>query len=188
MDFSASGDDVKIWKKCIEGDKLAWNYLIDKYSGLVCRTIIDTLKKFSNPPGIDWKDIYQDVFLKLMEKLLQWHRKATLATYIRAIAYHTTIDCLRERKCIPLENDARAEDPSPEIKILINELLRDLTPKELVFVKLHFLEEWSLEEIAQFLNKRIGAIYTMKSRVLSKLREIYHKHGLLEKNDESRLL
>ena len=179
MESDTLQEDIKLWGKCTGGDRAAWDILVDKYQKLVCWTVRDTLKKYSNPPEIDWQDIYQDVFIKVLEKLHQWKRKASLATYLKAIAFRTTIDWLRERKYIPLENDERTENSDPIPEIFIKELLEYLSPKERFLLIKIFIEEWSMEEIAQILNKDIGAVYTMKSRLLDKLRKICQKHGLL---------
>jgi hypothetical protein len=47
-------------------------------------------------------------------------------------------------------------------------------------IRLHFLEEWSLQEIADLLDKEIGAIHGMKSRALAKLRKICVARGLMQ--------
>ncbi len=172
-------DDVTLCKRCLSGDRSAWDAFVDRYKKLVCSTVRETLKTYGNPPGIDWHDIYQDVFVKLLEKLHQWQRKATLATYVRAIAFRTTIDWLRERRHITLENDKRTVDPDPVPGIFVKEFLKYLTEKERLLVKLFFIEECPPEEIAQTLNKDVGAIYVMKSRLLDKLRKLCQERGLL---------
>jgi RNA polymerase sigma factor (sigma-70 family) len=179
MHFIVPENDVELWEKCIAGNKDAWEQLVDKYKKLVCKTILETLEKYSSPPGIDWKDIFQDVFVKLLEKLHQWQREAALATYIRAIAFRTTIDHLRKPRHVPLEKDERTDNPDPIPGIFVKELLEYLSPKERLLVKVFFIEEWKPDEIAQFLKKDIGTVYAMKSRLLDKLRKICQKHGLL---------
>ncbi len=170
-------DDAELWEKCVAGDENSWGILVDRYKRLVCRTILDALKDFSNPSGIDWKDIFQDVFLKLTQKLHQWKKKATLATYIRAIAYRATIDEIRKRKVDPPENDVPTKVVDPLNQLLVNELMKNLTPNEYLLTRLHFLEGWSLQEIADLLGKDVGAIHTMKSRALAKLRKFGSIHG-----------
>ncbi|MBS3921173.1 MAG: sigma-70 family RNA polymerase sigma factor [Deltaproteobacteria bacterium] len=180
MDFIKIDDDVKLWERCIAGDRGSWEILVDRYGRLVCKTILDTLKKFSNPSVIDWKDIYQDVFLKLKQKLHQWKRKATLATYIRAVAYHATIDRIRKQRVDPQEDNVTTDESDPLNRILVKELMSNLTPGEYLLISLHFLEEWSLQEIAELFGKDIGAIYTMKTRALAKLRKIHLTHGQMQ--------
>lgn len=173
-------DDIRLWERCVAGDRASWETFVDRYSRLICKTILDTLRKFSNPSVIDWKDIYQDVFLKLKQKLHQWKGKSTLATYIRAVAYHATIDRIRKQK-LDLQGAKTATDESdPLNRILVKELLSKLTPGEYLLISLHFLEEWSLQEIAELLGKDIGAIYTIKTRALGKLRKTYLTHDLMK--------
>jgi len=175
VDFIKSDEDeVKLWKGCIAGDRASWEAFVDRYSRLVCKTILDTLKEFSNPSTVDWEDVYQDVFLKLKQKLHQWKKKSTLATYIRAVAYRATIDHIRKLKPLdPNGDEPSTIDPDPYNRILVQELLKKITPSEYLFITLHFIEEWSLREIAEFLGKDIEAVYTLKHRAMAKLRKIY---------------
>ena len=179
MNFVAREDDVKLCKSCLSGNKLAWDTLVKKYSKLVYKTIWGTLKKYSKPGGIDVNDVYQDVFVKIYEKLDQWRGEAPLAVWIRAIAYRTTVDDLRELKFVPLEKDQRTDNPDPIPEIFVGELLEYLSAEECLQVKLFFIEEWPPEEIGQFLKKDIGTVYVMKNRLLNKLRTICQKNRLL---------
>lgn len=174
---SLGEDDILLWKRCMAGDRGSWETLIDRFGRLVCKTIIDTLKQFSNPAGIDWKDIYQEVFLKLKQKLHQWKRKSTLATYIRAITYRVTIDRIRKQRVAPQENNAATDEDDPLNRMIVKELMTHLTPGEYLLISLHFLEGWSLQEIADLLGKDIGAVYTMKTRAMAKLRKIHFSDG-----------
>jgi RNA polymerase sigma-70 factor (ECF subfamily) len=188
MNFAASEDDVKICKKCLSGDKSAWDTLVHRYSKLVYSTIWGTLKKFPNPRSPDVNDVYQDVFAKIIEKLNQWRGEASLATWISVIARRTTIDHLRKQKHSPEspqnkdgpqnEGSSREEQGiDPEDKIFLRKLLTKLNSTELLVIKLIFYEGWSPEEIAELLHKKPGAIYTIKSRALEKLRKIGVKIG-----------
>lgn len=178
-------EDIRLWERCVAGDRDSWEALVDRYSRLVCRTILDTLKRFSNPSKVDWKDAYQDVFLKLIQKLHQWKGKSTLATYIRAIAYRATIDHIRRQKPSPQKGDSPSTvDPDPSNRILVQELLKKLTPSEYLLITLHFIEEWTLREIAEFLGKDIEAVYTLKHRAMAKLRKIYFTHGQIQEKKE----
>jgi len=170
-------EDIRLWERCMAGDRESWETLVDRFGRLVCKTVLDTLKQFSNPSDIDWKDIYQDVFLKLKQKLHQWKRKSTLATYIRAVAYHATIDRIRKQRVAHQETNATTDRADPLNRMIVKELLDLLTPGEYLLISLHFLEGWSLQEIAGLLRKEIGAVYTMKTRALAKLRKIHLADG-----------
>jgi RNA polymerase sigma factor (sigma-70 family) len=173
-------EDIRLWERCVAGDRDSWEILVDRFGRLVCKTILDTLKKFSNPSTVDWKDVYQDVFLKLKQKLHQWKRKSTLATYIRAVAYHATIDRIRKQWPDHQEEKTATGESDPSNRILVQELLRKLTPGEYLLISLHFLEGWSLQEIAELLGKDIGAVYTLKTRSLDKLRKNYFTHERMQ--------
>jgi len=171
-------EDIRLWERCMAGDRDSWETLVDRFGRVVCKTVLDTLKRFSNPSDIDWKDIYQDVFLKLKQKLHQWKRKSTLATYIRAVAYHATVDRIRKQRAGQQESNVTTDEgPDPLSGMVVKELMIYLTPGEYLLISLHFLEGWSLQEIADLLGKEIGAVYTMKTRALAKLRKIHLGDG-----------
>lgn len=172
-------EDVRLWKKCLAGDKEAWDSLVKKYSKLVYKTIWNTLKKFSKLGVIDVNDVYQDVFIKIYEKLDQWRGEAPLALWIRAVAYRATVDELRELKFVPLEKDQRTDNPDPIPEIFVGELLEYLSAEERLQVKLFLIEEWKPADIAQYLGKEIATVHVMKHRLLGKLRTICQKNNLL---------
>ena len=132
-------EDIRLWERCMAGDRVSWEIFVDQYSRLVCKTILDTLKRFSNRSNVDWKDVYQDAFLKLKQKLHQWKRKSTLTTYIRAVAYHATIDRIRKQKPDPQEKKMATVESDPFNRILVQELLKKLTPNEYLLITLLLL-------------------------------------------------
>jgi len=182
--MTEKNNDFDLWKRCVRGEKEAWDELADRYGGpIVKATIIHTLREYGVTPGVDWKDVYQDVFVKLFQKLSQSKQKASLAAFIRAVARNATIDWLRQRKPVPVDIDDIVDGPSinpnPIPKILVKEIQKCLTPTEQLLVRLHFLEEWSLKEVAEFVGKSVVAVTTLKCRTLAKLRKCLERKGLV---------
>ena len=189
-------EDIKLWKTCLSGDREAWNTLVSEYSKPVCVTIRLQLKVSSYRPIIDCEDINQEVFEKILRKLYQWRREASLKTYIIRITLNVTIDHIRRikpphyRGALGRHYKSEEENP-PDIvdtvadpintpdrlmsKILIKESQKFLTTNELYLLNLHYQEQWSFKEIADHLHKNIEAIHTMHSRALAKLKKLYER-------------
>lgn len=194
--LSEREEEIRLWNQCLRGDREAWNTLVSNYSRPVCVTIRLQLRASSYRPIIDCEDINQEVFEKLLRKLYQWRREASLRTYIIKITLNVTIDHIRRIKPFHYRGalarpHKSEEENSRDIfetiadpidtpnrlmsKILIEESQKFLTTNELYFLILRYREEWSFEEIAKHLNKNIVAIHTMHSRTLTKLRKIYER-------------
>ena len=194
--LSEREEEIRLWNKCLSGDREAWNTLVSNYSKPVCVTIRLQLKESSYRPIIDCQDINQEVFEKILRKLYQWRKEASLKTYIIRITLNVTIDHIRKikpphyRAALARHYKSEEENP-PDIvdtvadpintpdrlmsKILIKESQKFLTTNELYLLNLYYQEQGSFEEIAKHLNKNIEAIYAMHSRTLAKLRKIYER-------------
>jgi len=84
---------------CLNGQKSAWDDLVQQFSRLIYHTIKKTLSLFHVEPRSDIvEDLFQDLFLSLMRddfrKLRQFRgeRGTGLATWLRVIASRQTID------------------------------------------------------------------------------------------------
>jgi RNA polymerase sigma factor (sigma-70 family) len=182
--MTEKNNDFDLWKRCCRGDKEAWDELVDRYGGPVVKaSIIRTLRKYGVPSRDDWMDIYQDVFVKLLHRLSQWKQKGDLAAFIYRVAHFATIDWLRQRKPASVNIDDIVDGPSinpdPTDKIQVAMIQKCLTPAEQLLVRFHFLEEWSLAEVSEFLRKSVGSVTTFKSRTLVKLRKCLERKGLV---------
>jgi RNA polymerase sigma-70 factor (ECF subfamily) len=189
-----SKEEQDLLRRCISGEKKAWDQFVDRFSALIHHGVARTLRL----PGrknsqTDISDIVHNVFVHLYEhnyrKLRQFEGKCSLATWINMISVRTTIDHLRKSKphlSLEGERDSeknlastlRHEGDSVEQLIeekqalmLLAESVKHLTPRERLFVELYYTRELPLRKVADIMNSSMGAIYTMKNRVREKLRK-----------------
>jgi RNA polymerase sigma factor (sigma-70 family) len=173
---------------CLRGEKLAWDVFVLQYSSLVFHTIRKTFGFYHVEVGNDVvEDLFQEFFLALLrddlKKLRQFkgRRGCSLASWLRVIAVRLTIDSLRSHQLSELESaevfsaglglfDSVISGPDEEDYEWLAKALKTLSPRERFFVDLYYRQNLLPEEIATVLETSVSAIYTQKSRVLSKLR------------------
>ncbi len=171
---------------CLIGKKSAWDGLVQQYSGLVYYTIKKTLSLYHVEPSTDIvEDLFQNFFLSLIcddfRKLRQFRGRegASLACWLRVIVSRQTIDFLRTRKVsissateIHSSNHADPSDSlvHQEEERLLSQTLEALAPSDRLFVELYFYQSLPPEEIAKILRVSTSAVYTKKSRILTRLR------------------
>ena len=180
---------------CVNGDKAAWDALVLQYSKLAYSTIRKTLTLHHALPQDDLiEDLHQDFFLSLCEKdfrkLRQFkgERGCSLVSWLRVIASRVTVDFLRLKRPFTVEvpETLASDQPDPPNTLVdreeerqIAEALDGLSPRDRLFVDLHFYRGLPPEEVAAILNVSVAAVYTLKSRVLEKLRETLRKTSSL---------
>jgi len=116
-----------------------------------------------------------------------------LQAYLYRIAHNWITDYYRSNpaRFVPLDPELRA-DPSDEPSHVVtnhNQIqqvrsaLASLTPDQRQVVTLKYLENWQNEEIAQALNKPIGAVKALQHRAIESLRRILSLE--MEMDDET---
>jgi len=179
----------------VKGDKVAWDAFVLQYSKLAYSTIRKTLTLHHALPQDDLiEDLHQDFFLSLCEKdfrkLRQFkgERGCSLVSWLRVIASRVTVDFLRLKRPFTVEvpETLASDQPDPPNTLVdreeerqIAEALDRLSPRDRLFVDLHFYRGLPPEEVAAILNVSVAAVYTLKSRVLEKLRETLRKTSSL---------
>jgi RNA polymerase sigma factor (sigma-70 family) len=205
MDYSelSEGD---LLKKCLHGDRDAWEAFVTKFSNLIYHSLHQTFR--SKNLSLDSQiadDLYQDVFLSLygnnFKKLRQFKGKnnCSLASWLRMITSRTAIDFMRSHKShVPLKSASADEDdmtdtlsngrelPDKSIERLewyqlLRGLIKGLSPKDRYLFELWVNQELADKEIAQILNLSIDAVYMRKNRLKEKLKTIITKKKSREK-------
>lgn len=176
---------------CCQGKKAAWDAFVLQYSSLVYYSIKRTLVLHHADPGVDLvEDIHQEFFVSVLrdgcKKLRQFRgdHGCTLASWLRVVAARLTVDFLRKQGPPSVEvTDAVArDDPEPDAPLinaeqerLLNEILQTLPPRDRILIDLSYRQGLPPDDIAGILKTTVGAVYTQKSRILEKLREILRK-------------
>jgi RNA polymerase sigma factor (sigma-70 family) len=179
---------------CVRGEKAAWDALVLQYSKLAYSTIRSTLTLHHALPQDDIvEDLHQNFFLSLCEndfrKLRQFRgdRGCSLASWLRVIAARLTIDFLRKQDSSSVEASDEYEDihyPNETSAVELKEqsllrAIKALSTRDQLFVTLCFRRALPPQDIAAILKLSVNAVYTQKSRILGKLRELLEEYGSL---------
>ena len=134
---------------------------------------------------IEPDDVTSDVFLAVFERIGSFHGDdEDLRAFVFTVAHHRAVDHLRRRArrgvAAPYEAEA---DPrttaSAETEALarlgdarVHELLATLSPDQRDVILLRVLGDLTLEQTAQVVGKRVGAVKALQHRALAALRRV----------------
>ncbi|HEU5167238.1 MAG TPA: sigma-70 family RNA polymerase sigma factor, partial [Chitinophagaceae bacterium] len=108
--------DRHLVDRVLRGESNAFGIIIKNTENLVAKIIFDMIVNDS-----DRKDIAQDIYLKVYQKLPGFKFQSKLSTWIGQICYNTCIDHLRKKKLVLTENIFETEtDQSNEILDMMN--------------------------------------------------------------------
>jgi len=180
---------------CVSGRNDALEELVSRYSDPVYRVVQYTFKTRNvSYSQQDLEDLHNSVFLGLFEKqckkLRQYKGKngCSLYSWIRMITVRTVIDHLRkggvdalgrQKKDLPDEfvESLRTEQPEPWNDIdredqwrMVNEGMKELLPRDRLFLKLHFLEGLSIGEVVDVMGLSDSNVHSLKHRAVKRLK------------------
>lgn len=179
-------DEISLIKKCQKGEKQAFQTLISFYYPFVSKYLL----KLTNDEYLT-EDLAQETFLRLIRSIDRYdiYGKASLSTYIMTIAKRLYIDHLRKDKQVFTDLSHTLIDSGQDVEetviknMQIKEAVKwlDTLPQEqVVVIKMKYLEQKTLEEIAQQLNIQPK---TVKSRIhngIIKIRQALRRRNLYE--------
>lgn len=174
--------------KIREGDEIGWSEFYQIYRPLVFLRGGDFSLSESEK-----EELMQDTVLAVFrgQKTFTYDpARGKFRTYLRTVIDHRAIDIIRKRKK-NIANDEEIDfDNMPETKrskldmawdtewsrhILnqaMEELKNKIEPETYQAFELYTIEEWAPKKVAEFLDMKVGSVYTAKNRAVEKLREI----------------
>ena len=180
---------------CVNGDKAAWDAFVLQYSSLVYHTIKKTLSLYHVEARQELiEDLFQEFFLSILRedfrKLRQFRgdRACSLASWLRLLAARLTIDFFRNQRppTVEVPDSLPSVQPDPSDSLMdteqasrLSQALEGLPPRDRLFLEFYYRKGLSPEEIAAILKVSVSAVYTQKSRILAKLREILRNTAAL---------
>ncbi len=184
--------------KILSGSTDAFGDIVSEYKGLVFHVVRGMIANNS-----DHEDLAQDIFIRVYESLPKFEFRCGLATWISRIAYNTCLNRLRRIKSRPQDNlEYRAEDdwmnevepphdtdlisldsPTPhavicrkELEATVRDSVNRLPMHYRLVVTLHYLEGFSIPDLAESLGIPKGTIKSHLFRARAML-----KNDLLQK-------
>jgi RNA polymerase sigma-70 factor, ECF subfamily len=176
----------------IKGDLTAYDEIVRRYQ----QSVASSLYRFCGNHA-DLEDLVQETFIRAYSKLHKWVPKASLISWIRKIGYNLSYDFLRKQKRNPLAN--RSDEPSGDVlnnggKIfevpdssmtvdqkncnndLVRWLLSQLSADEAMVVSMFYLDQLSIEEIAERTGWSLSNVKVKAHRTRKKLKHIFDEN------------
>ena len=162
-----------------------FSIIYDRYSRLVYAKCLSMLKN-----EVAAEDAVQEIFIKVMLKLSSYTGDAKFSTWMYAITYNYCIDVIRKtqrKKAIDVEDIGVLEasmihepDDARILEVDIKRLkyvLERIPRKDKAILMMKYLEEFSIKEIAEIMEKSESAvkmqIFRAKEKFLKKHEEAY---------------
>jgi RNA polymerase sigma-70 factor (ECF subfamily) len=164
-------------KRCISGDELAARIIFDQNYGLVYSVASKILKNHEEA-----EDLAQEVFERVYNKLDCFNAEVPLASWIRKIAYHRSLDKLKKRKLEVVElneQELASKESGVETKLdgkdivqNLDEALNNLKPKERALVTIAAEHDSDYTQLTTIFGLTKNEIRGRLYRVRQKLRRL----------------
>ncbi len=172
--------EKKLIEKVIRNDQEGIGLLYKNYQERLENYITG---RIDNPQ--DTKEILQDTFISAVYSLANFNFKSSLSSYLCAIARHEIADFYRKRKiktilfsrfpfletiadkALTPEEEALKQELKEEIKIVLDQL----RPRYRKALKLKYLYQYPVKEIANMLESTPKAIESVLTRARKKFKE-----------------
>jgi RNA polymerase sigma factor (sigma-70 family) len=171
-------EDGYIIHKCLNGEKEAFGFLVDKYKASIYAFAYSKLRNFH-----DTEDITQEVFIKAFTKLHTLKRWDSFLAWLYSITSNLCKNFIRSKSNRPDREFVEEQELSilalPSINSYqekrvhesLHEALDSLPEIYQQVLTLYYLGGMSSEEIARFLGKPISTIRQQLSRARGKLKK-----------------
>jgi RNA polymerase sigma factor (sigma-70 family) len=183
--------DRDLVDRVLTGEHNAFSIIIKNTENLVAKIIFDMITNDG-----DRKDMAQDVYLKVYQKLPGFRFQSKLSTWIGQICYNTCIDHMRKRKLVLVE-DAFETDPTSSndvldrmntvqgnfdepvdtfvigknISAIVKMKIEKLSPVYRTLIGLYHNQELSYDEIGEVTGLPAGTVKSYLSRARRELKK-----------------
>ena len=177
-------DNIQL-DKVIEGDVNAYRYFIDKYKDMSFSIAMSIVKK-----EFLAEEVVQDSFLKAYQGLNKFKRDAKFSTWLYKIVLNESLKKIRKKKLetresdiaditdinISVTNDSINQLKEKEQKKYIQLALSKLNSRESLILKLHYLNEKSINEIEKITDLKTSNIKVILHRARKNLYTILNDY------------
>jgi RNA polymerase sigma factor (sigma-70 family) len=166
-------DDVELVRRCRAGDVAAWNELVERYSRYVHAIVFQGYRL----RGPDAEDAFQDVFLRIYDRLGSLRNPEALRPWIAQLTRRVCLD-----RMTALGREESTELEAADVGAIVEELdeafavrqaLAQLSEECQEVLDRFFCRDESYRTIGDALDIPHGTIASRISRCLAKLRERY---------------
>ena len=175
-----NNDTILISKVILFEDKTAFGKLVEKYQSPIRRFF---LNQTSGDRDLS-DDLAQDTFIKAYLNITSFKGIAEFSTWLYRIAYNVFYDYIRSRKDTRYDvetvaRDYRAETGNSDREMDVTEAMKILKHEERTAIQLFYMEDLSVNKIAEIMGCPSGTVKSHLSRGKEKL-AAYFKHSEYE--------
>ncbi len=178
--------DQVIIEQLLAGDRAVYSVLVNKYKSYAF-TIAQ--KILQNKPEAE--EAAQDAFIKAYHHLAGFNREAKFSTWLYRIVFNTAISYRRknryqfqsiENTVIKYDQDADGNLEKVDKKKYLNQAMLKLSEADRTALTLFYLDEFSLEEIAEITGMQANTakvrIHRARQRLADELKTILSEEAL----------
>jgi RNA polymerase sigma factor (sigma-70 family) len=165
--------DAELVERCSAGDDAAWAVLVERYS----RYVYAIAGRGFRLPDHDAEDVFQDVFLRVYQRLDSVRDPGALRSWIGQVTRRLCLDRLAAAKSEPETSDpdeTESADSLAEIESAmdVRDALRSLDERCRELLDRFFARDEPYRVIADELDLPMGTVASRISRCLDKLRDV----------------
>ena len=168
--------DHELMRKTGQGDSRAFEQLVLRHQDLVWSLVY----RFTNNSS-DAEELAQESFLKIFRTAGRYTPSAQFTTFLYRVVVNTCLDYTRKRETEDL-GEHTEESPLPATVVENREkqegmekALQSLPDRQKMAVVLHYFEDFSLREIADYLDTTPKGVERLLSRARRKLENILNR-------------
>lgn len=166
-------EDSQLVEKALSGDTAAFEVLVDRYRDAVCGVAYHNLGNFD-----DVQDAAQEAFVQAYLKLGQLKDLDKFGPWLRKIISNVCTDILRRRAKCSVDSDALDEVAVPTedehcaaVRTVVREALAKLSDKVRLTVTLAYINGYSHDEVASFLEIPVNTVRSRLQHAKKQLRQ-----------------
>ena len=160
-----------------DGDQAAWNELVRRFA----HPVMAVIRSYRLAPA-DAEDVYQTVWLKLVEHLDSLRDPEALPGWLRSTTMHECIRQIeRRRRTVPVDpqsdeavqpsaDDIEAAAIRAELRVALRDGLAELSEEDQALLRLYALAE-PYKNVSELLQMKTGSIGPTLGRSLARLRQ-----------------
>ncbi len=180
-----SKEEKELIKKVKNGNRFAFNTLVKNYQKKIYHLARRIVMNHE-----DADEVVQETFIKAYINISKYSEEYKFYTWLYRIAVNTSLTLLKKKKYRGLslekltedghfqptsEDDTQQSSQNSELKKLVKEALKSLSPQLRTVFILRTWEEMSYKEIAQTLKISEGTVMSRLNRARDKLKRILKK-------------
>ncbi len=168
-------EENAIIDRVLAGDRAAYARLVDNYKSYAY-TI--AFKIVNNRPEAE--EVAQDAFIKAFNYLRSFNRTARFSTWLYRIVFNTAISYKRKNRQLFQDIETAEKEPGERAdaaaekddkQVFLTRALEQLNPTDRYALELYYLQEFTLEEVAETMGQNINTIKVRVHRARLRLAE-----------------